>query len=176
MKWNSPEDIWRRVDKKSEDECWEWVGTRYRDGYGQVHWRSRQQQAHRVTWELANGDIPEGLFACHRCDNRACCNPAHLFLGTHQDNMRDRDAKRRVAHGAKSPAVLHPDKIVRGEANSNARLTVDDVIAIRAAPGKTREEIAPLAERFGVSISHIRKIRSGRIWRHMVRKTTKEPK
>lgn len=169
-RWNTADDVWRRVDRKEPTECWEWIGKQYRDGYGQCHWASKQQQAHRVVWTIANGPIPNGLFVCHRCDNRSCCNPAHLFLGTHQDNMRDRNSKQRTARGPRSPAALHPDRIVRGEANSNARLTVDDVLAIRAAPGSSAAELAPLAQRFGVSLSHIQKIRYGRAWRHLVRK------
>lgn len=166
----TPDDVWRCVGQRGPDECWEWTGSMNPDGYGRCHWQMKNRKAHRVVWEIVNGSIPNGLFVCHRCDNRRCCNPAHLFLGTHKENMQDRNTKRRVAHGARSPAVLHPDRIVRGEANSRARLKVDDVVEIRAAVAKTRAEVEPLAKRFGVSISHIRKIRSGDAWKHLVRK------
>lgn len=71
------------------------MGYRSKAGYGQVHYRGRLQKAHRVWWEVANEqEIPEGMHACHRCDNPPCVNPAHIFLGTDLDNVRDAIVKR----------------------------------------------------------------------------------
>lgn len=78
--------------------CLEYQGTKMR-GYGQMHYAGKTRLAHRVAWTLANGPIPEGLFVCHRCDNRACCNVEHMFLGTLQDNVDDMIAKGRQARG-----------------------------------------------------------------------------
>lgn len=81
------------------DTCWLWTGAN-NDGYGVFCVGSRKDGtrklvgAHRVSWVLHNGDIPEGLFVCHTCDVRNCVNPAHLWLGTHQDNMADTRNKR----------------------------------------------------------------------------------
>ncbi len=75
--------------------CWEWTKCRNNRGYGRVQWEGRARMAHRVAWELICGEIPEGVFVCHSCDNRICCKPDHLFLGTHEDNMADMMAKGR---------------------------------------------------------------------------------
>lgn len=92
--------FWDKVCFGQPDACWEWAGARKgSQGYGEFGVNRMPATAHRVAWELTHGPIPDGLFVLHRCDNPPCCNPAHLFLGTHQDNMADRDAKGRVAHG-----------------------------------------------------------------------------
>lgn len=82
----------RFLDKVNKtDACWMWVGARNKRGYGNI----QGVLAHRISWELYNGPIPDGLLVCHRCDTPGCVNPDHLFLGTHQDNSRDMIAKGR---------------------------------------------------------------------------------
>lgn len=93
------ERFWRKVDKSAGPEgCWPWTGSRHGFGYGFVSAGGKRRGAHRVSWELANGPIPDGLSVCHRCDNPPCVNPAHLFLGTVGDNTRDMMAKGRAIH------------------------------------------------------------------------------
>lgn len=147
-----------RIDKTGH--CWEWIGPKDRDGYGQLTLgkRGTQVRAHRYSWELSNGPIPEGMFVLHRCDNPSCVNPRHLFLGTQTDNMRDMVAKGRG-----------PD--VSGESNPRAKLSREDVRQIirhaRHVPhhkGLTHQE---LAKRFGVSKSLISQIAQKRIWREI---------
>lgn len=75
--------------------CWEWRGATDPDGYGVLRYQRSRMRAHRVSWQLANGPVPKGLHVLHSCDNPPCVNPDHLFLGTHQDNVRDRDQKKR---------------------------------------------------------------------------------
>lgn len=111
--------FWLNVDKSNENNaCWEWIGYKDKHGYGVVKFSSKSLRAHRVAWVIANGEIPNGLLICHHCDNRKCCNPDHLFLGTHKDNVQDRDAKGRANQ-------------VRGEKHYRAKLTEKQVLEIR---------------------------------------------
>jgi hypothetical protein len=84
------------VESTEPGECWEFLGTRDKDGYGRLAVDGRKTRAHRVAWVVYRGEIPEGLHVLHTCDVPACVNPEHLFLGTHADNMHDRDAKGRA--------------------------------------------------------------------------------
>lgn len=88
------EYFWSRVDRSGD--CWLWTASKTARGYGKLRVDGKQAYAHRVAYELTNGAIPDGLVICHHCDNPPCCNPAHLFMGTQGDNMRDRDAKGRL--------------------------------------------------------------------------------
>lgn len=99
------ERFWEKVDRRSPDECWPWLGrARTSFGYGAFAiGRDRANRAHRIAWELTNGPVPVGLSALHRCDNPPCCNPAHLFLGTQADNIADMVAKGR--HRPRGKAV-----------------------------------------------------------------------
>ena len=131
-----------------ESGCHEWTGRIQPNGYGQVRGNGKTVYAHRASWELANGPIPNGGFVLHACDNRRCVNPAHLRVGSFQDNMDDMTAKKRHAHG---------------ERNGHSKLKVVDVLAIRAAD----ELHEVLAGRYGVTQSIISMIRSRRIWKHV---------
>lgn len=85
--------LWRKVNKTNT--CWGWVGSTTCGGYGQIYFKGRLAYVHRVSWELTNGPIPEGLYVLHRCDVRRCVNPDHLFLGTISDNSLDMVRKKR---------------------------------------------------------------------------------
>lgn len=91
--------FWAKVDKGSDAECWEWTASRNSYGYGQLAVvlpsGKRPRLAHRLSWELHVGPIPEGMCILHRCDNPPCVNPSHLFIGTKADNYRDMRAKGR---------------------------------------------------------------------------------
>lgn len=96
--------FWSKIRKAEGDGCWEWTAARFPKGYGKFAIGSRNiEGAHRMAWLLTSGPIPEGLFVCHRCDNRICCRPNHLFLGTPGDNVRDMLAKGRRLLGR--PAI-----------------------------------------------------------------------
>lgn len=90
------EAFWNRVDRSGgENSCWLWTSSRKKGGYGGISWKGKQDRAHRIAYSLTYGEIPDGLYVLHECDNPPCCNPKHLFLGTHLENMQDRDRKGR---------------------------------------------------------------------------------
>jgi hypothetical protein len=137
--------------------CWLWEGAATSFGHGCFLARDERgkwvtRRAHRVAWELYRGPIPDGLSICHRCDNPACVNPDHLFLGTHADNMADAANKGRMKW--KASRKLHEQ---RGEAHASYKLTTIDTEAIRSSRLKGRT----LAKIFRVSESLVSQVRNG---------------
>ncbi len=136
-----------------------WTGALGPDGYGVFRADGKNRRAHRVAWEIHNGPVPDGLYVLHRCDIRNCVNASKcLFLGTHEDNMRDKMEKGRQAAGEALSRALS------GENSGCNKVTTGDVIAIRSSVGITQRA---LARRYGVSQQTIWDIRSRRRWRHV---------
>ena len=136
-----------------QGECWAWVAGLNIDGYGVISecveaYVNRQRRAHCVSWELHNGPIPRGLRVLHKCDNRSCVNPLHLFIGTNGDNSADMVSKERQAKGERVPT---------------AKLTAEQVEIIR----RSDDPSTALGKKFGVSRHHIWSIRSNKYWRHV---------
>jgi hypothetical protein len=147
--------FWARVDVRGMDECWEWQGTT-RNGYGMVITRPPHTMiASRFLWEIHHRqEIPDGMFVCHTCDNPLCVNPAHLYLGTPLDNMRDMIERDRACWYV-------------GEENPHAKLTEDQVREIRrlyAEGGWSYRRLAPM---FGVNWSAIRQVVKRHTWKHI---------
>lgn len=138
---------------RSPSGCWEWTGRVMHKGYGVLSHRHRSVRAHRLAYELFCGPIPAGVMVCHRCDNRRCCNPVHLFLGTATVNNRDRDAKGRRGD-------------VRGERHGQAKLTKDDVLEMRRRR-EAGETFVVIGAEFGVSAVHARRVVTGEKWGHV---------
>lgn len=101
MRSTKAQDVWKRVEMGPVSACWNWTGTvtRARLGYGQIVHNHKRDLAHRVVYQLANGPIPVGMSVMHTCDNSLCCNPSHLRLGTHTENMWDMKTKGRAKTG-----------------------------------------------------------------------------
>ncbi len=102
----NPEYFWNSVDIKRKDECWIWKGyvythKKYADTRGMAIFKGKTTYTHRISWILTYGDIPKGMFVCHKCDNSICVNPNHLFLGTQHDNIQDCVKKGRRNNGKK---------------------------------------------------------------------------
>ena len=146
-------NFWRRVQKT--DTCWLWQGSFMEQGYGKLSTHTSYMSAHRVSWVIHYGPIPEGLFVCHKCDVRACVRPDHLFLGTQADNLADMRRKGRQGKTG-----------LRGERNGRALLTEEQVLVIRRrfAAG---EGCYSLGLEYGVSDTTIGAVVSRQNWRHL---------
>lgn len=156
------ERFWRFVQQ--QDGCWEWIGNRSLKGYGVITATRTggTRSAHRLSWEIHHGPIPEGLFVCHHCDNPPCVNPDHLFLGTAADNTADMLTKGRWRLPTQNPARHR-----RGTAVAHAKLTEDDVRYIRQAYADGHMSMSALGRRFGVTLALISGIIARRRWRHV---------
>jgi hypothetical protein len=157
--------FWAKVDKRGPDECWLWNAGVTRPGphgYGRMQVSAKTKRlvvAHRYSWELVHGPVPEGFYVCHKCDVARCVNPAHLFLGTQKDNMSDASKKGRTY------AQTH--EIPKGDANLNTVVPDSCVVCMRldrVLGGMTYSEIA---EAYGLNPGTAYGLASGRARRHI---------
>ena len=135
------DDVLAKVDKGTREECWEWTGDRNTAGYGVARYGGSHVMAHRIIYAWVHDDHQPPV-VMHKCDNPPCCNPAHLYIGTQKDNMRDRDMR-----------TGHP----------NAKLTETKVKKIRKLKG--RLPVTEIARRFGVHRNCIGSVLNGRRWK-----------
>jgi hypothetical protein len=151
--------------------CWLWSGTRNRGGYGYFHINRRCVLAHRASWVIHFGEIPNGLCVLHKCDNPECTRPSHLFLGTRQDNMIDMDQKGRrkpsPSYGDDNGSRTKPERLPIGERNGSAKLTTEEVLEIREIFARGIKTKSELAASYDVSPMNIAHIVNRQIWRHV---------
>jgi len=152
--------LWPQINKDAPNGCWEWTGALTENGYGYIGYQGDNIMVHRLVWELTNGPIPDGHLTCHKCDvnyppgdktYRRCCNPEHLFVGTHTDNMQDMHNKQRHAHG---------------ETHGNSKLGETDISEIRR---RYKEGVSQsvLAREYGVSQTLVSMVVLRKIWAHI---------
>lgn len=164
MKETAKDHIRRFSSPEPMSGCWLWIGAVHKNQvgatYGLSFYQNRKVRAHRLSYESFNGPIPPGLYACHRCDVSLCVNPDHLFAGTHQDNVDDRERK-----GRNSPQ--------QGERNANSQITaaVAALIKRELMGDKTG---AAIALELGVSAHIVKDISRGKNWRDVLPEPPKE--
>ncbi len=153
---SAEERFWSHVAKAGPEDCWNWTGAKARADYGTFCVRKGLWvPTHRYSWELHHGPIPDGLFVLHNCpggDNSLCCNPAHLWLGTQADNMRDKIAK----------GNQH-----RGETTASSKLTAAIVASLRLRYRTGGVTLQQLADEVGISRESVGDAVAGRTWRHV---------
>jgi uncharacterized protein (DUF433 family) len=158
------ERFWAKVDKRGPHECWLWTGSNTGHPgreYGRIYVNGKRRPVAQVAWELMNGSaFPDGMMACHTCDCPQCVNPAHIFVGTMVDNLRDCVRKHR--HGS----VTHPENQVRGERHGHAKLTERDVAVIHARYLRGGVLQRELAHEYGVTQKAISLVLNGTNWAH----------
>lgn len=137
--------FWEKVNKTTPEACWEWTACIDTAGYGLIGDGDKHQLAHRLSYELHYGPIPEGMCVCHTCDNRLCVNPAHLWLGTNADNVADKMNKKR-----------------RGR---SAKLTESQVIEIRNEYARGGVTYQSIADKYGIGMVTVFHIIQRRTWR-----------
>lgn len=147
------ERFWSHVSMGRLTDCWNWTAKTSLEGYGVMTLPSQKtdKRAHRISWTITNGQIPDGKNVLHKCDNRLCVNPYHLFVGTHQDNVADKVAKGRCPHGEKHCCAKLKERDVIG-------------ILILLRTGMFQREIASL---FEVVTSTVNAIGRGTKWKHL---------
>lgn len=153
--------FFENIEKIPFHTCWEWIGNINSQGYGKLYIHDRKIAAHRIAWELKNGKIAKGsgyhgTCVLHKCDNRSCVNPDHLFLGTQEDNIQDMKAKKRCKSGSQP-----------GEKSSSAKITNEDVIEIREKYKQGNISQKELAKEFNLHQKTISNITLKQTWKHL---------
>ena len=145
-----------KFEVQADTGCWNWIGAKNSYGYGAVSWKGKATNASRAAYECFVGDIPEGLVVCHKCDNPACCNPAHLFAATQAENLKDcRDKGRMVYRRGKD------------HHRATAKLTEEMVLDARRRYFDLGETQTSIARDFGVNSATISRVVRGEFWHHV---------
>lgn len=160
--------FWSNVE--ITNDCWNWIGLKDKDGYGRIRIKGKQMRTHRFSWQIHCGNVPPGMLVCHKCDNPACVNPGHLFVGTASDNTRDAIAKGRMPQISRSRScyALGSDHHWSGkhklESNGRAKLSINAVLSARERVC-AGERISDLAREFDVTWTAMANAVKGKTWR-----------
>lgn len=175
------ERFWSKVEVRGPDECWPWRRGKFKEGYGAFSLFRKLLKSHRVAYELTFGKMLNGTLGCHHCDNPPCCNPGHIFMGTHGDNIKDMMDKGRAKTGRAHWTKTHPEFIIRGDRhylriNPNKILRGSQIGTSKMTEIKAREvfrlrlennmQFKDIAEIMEVNISTIERIVYGITWKH----------
>ncbi len=164
----TPSDVsrfWKFVSIPDLFSCWEWTGNKHKRGYGKFWVDGRTDLAHRFSWVLHNGQVPESMFICHHCDNPSCVNPSHLFCGTPMDNRKDMVSKNRHYHGERHYLKHSPER-VSGELNFLSKLKDQDVLDMRRRH-RNGETVSEISKDFDVTKANIYCIVNRVTWKHI---------
>lgn len=154
--------FWKRVDICGLNDCWNWKSSiSKKTGYGKCKRNGKHTSAHRMAHILTHGDIKNGLHVLHRCDNRPCCNPSHLFLGTHKDNMADAASKGRTWRGAVPPGL-------KGSESACSKIKESDAAAIRLEYSSGNVTQAALGRKYCIGQDQISRIVNRKQWAHVI--------
>lgn len=144
---------------KTESGCWEFTGA-LRSGYGAIKFKGKTCGAHRVSYEISFGEIPEGMLVCHKCDNPKCINPDHLFLGTYSENMQDCKVKNRISN----PPVIIEHLFKDFNYPLNANLELKEALKIKEKVfNRGKKTLVSIAKENNVPYQYVRDISCGRI-------------
>lgn len=160
--------LYDKINVRSEDDCWLWKAARNPDGYGKFSLQGRTIGAHRAILTLKLGrDIAEGLQACHRCGNRRCANPHHIYEGSPSQNAADRETHGTAARGERSGARKHRERMARGEQHGRAKISAARVEELRHQYATGHFTCGDLAREVDVSPSAVNRIVTGHSWQHL---------
>ncbi len=153
-KKNTMEYVWENIDKRTDNDCWNWMGYKDIGNYGKININNKTYYAHRFIYEQTFGKILGGSFILHKCNNPSCCNPKHLYSGTQKDNIKQMyNDKRNVNHC--------------GEKSGSTKLTEKDVLEIRELYLTKKYYQRDLGEIFGVHRYTITGIVNKKRWKHL---------
>lgn len=148
-------NLYQRINK-TENGCWEFNGA-LRSGYGAIKYKGKVCGTHRVSYELSIGDIPEGMLVCHKCDNRKCVNPEHLFLGTYSENMQDCKNKGRIV-------IPIGRQFKKGDYPKNTPLSLKNALIVKEKiKNRGKQSLISISKELNIPYQYARDISSGRI-------------